>query len=112
MGEYGSGLTMGKCFNMDKERIKKALDGYLVVGEDKNGFIYEKASQEECREFILRKFDNAVYHCLESMAFGRVYDYIMAKNGVKYTMEEILLSKAIEDERFQDYQYEPFDGGE
>ena len=38
MGEYGPGLTSGQAFMKDKERIKKALEGFLVCGEDDDGF--------------------------------------------------------------------------
>ena len=104
--EYGPGLTAGKIFNMDKERIKHALRGELVYSEGEDGFIYRPASKEECDEFILRKFDNVVFQLLESYKFGRIYDYILEKNGVKYSISDILLSKAIEDCKPEDYQYE------
>ena len=113
MGEYGPGLTMGQIFNIDKERIKHALAGELLYTDTESGeLIYRPASPEECREFILRKFDNAVFHCLEQMKFGRVYDWIIEKNGIHYTIQDILISKRIEDERPCDYQYEPFEGDE
>lgn len=112
MGEYAPGMTAAQIFNMDKERIKHALDGELMYSENEEGIIYRPASREECRDFILRKFDNVVYHLLESYKFGRIYDYLMEKNGVKYNMQDILLSKAIEDCKPCDYQYEPFDGDE
>ena len=110
--KYAPGTTMGQMFNMEKDIIKHAIDGEIVSGEDEDGFIYEPASFEECRKAILAAFDNAVYHCLEANAFGRVYDYLLEKNGVTYTLQEILLSKAIEDSRFNDYQYEPPEEGE
>jgi len=110
VGEYGPGLTMGQIFNLDKEQIKHALNGELMYAEDEEGrFLYRPASPEECREFILRTFDNAVYHCMEANKFGKVYDYIIEKNGVKYTIQDILLSKAIEDAKPSDYHYEPFE---
>ena len=48
MSEYASGFTFGRRCMMDKERIKHALKGELVIGEDENGFIYGKASRVEC----------------------------------------------------------------
>lgn len=113
MGKYGPGLTMGQIFNLDKERIKHALMGELLYTEAEDGMtIYRPASKEECREFILRKFDNAVYQCLEQMKFGRVYDRIIEKNGVRYTIQDILISKRLEDEKPCDYQYEPLEEDE
>lgn len=109
MEEYGPSLTMGKMFSLDKERIRKALEGYLIDGEDENGFTYRKATKAECDRFILQKFDNAVYHCLEETAFCRVYSNILESRGIHVDLHEILVNKAREDNRFQDYEYEPFD---
>ena len=108
MGFYGPGLSFGQVMNMEKERIKHALQGELMVDEDENGFVYKKAPKEKCDRFILGAFDNAVHSCIEAYKFGRVYDYILEKNGIQISMQDIALSKAIEDCKPEDYQYEPF----
>ena len=36
MSIYGSGLTFGQIANMEKERIKHALEGEKCAGEDEN----------------------------------------------------------------------------
>ncbi len=112
MGEYGSGLTLGKMFNMEKERIRHALNGMLAYDEDETGFKYRKASKEECDRFILSRFDNAVYHCLESNSFGHVYDKIIQKHGITITLQDILIYKTLVDSQPCDYEYEPFDKDE
>ena len=106
MGIYGTGRTMGQKFNMDKERIKHALNGELAYSKNENGFIYRPAPIEECESFILKTFDNVVYHLLEMTKFGRIYDYLLEKNGIKYSMQDIMIGKAIEDCKPDDYQYE------
>ena len=102
-------MTQGQMFNEVKEKIKHALNGEMFYAENENGIIYRPASKEECNDYILKAFDMAVYHCLEANAFGRVYDYLLEKHGVRYTIQEILMSKAVEDLRFQDYKYEEGD---
>jgi len=112
MGEYGPGLTAGRAFSLDKERIKHALKGELLAGETEEGFYYKPASREECEKFILGSYDNVVFHCLEAYAFGRIYEHYLEKNGIRLSLSEILISKAIEDMKDQDYQYEGEEDGE
>lgn len=106
MAEYGSGLTFGQCCNMDKERIKHALNGELMAGENEDGFVYEKAEQSECNDFILRAFDNVVFHCLQSMDSGRAMEKIMKKHGLRIDMKEYMETVEQEKQAFNDYVYE------
>lgn len=82
MGEYGNGLSLVQMFNLDKERLLKALDGKLVCNETEDGFEYEDASEEECRAYIIRVFDNAVYHALQGYQSGRVLEKTAEANGI------------------------------
>lgn len=74
MSEYGCGVSMQQAFAYDKEKIKKAFDNLLVVGEDENGFIYKGCTDEEARDFILRAFDNAVYWALKNNATAKAQE--------------------------------------
>lgn len=109
MSEYGAGLTSGQCFNMDKERIKHALKGELVCGENEDGFIYESASQEECEKYILSAFDNAVFHCKQAHDSGRVHERIL-KEHTELSDEEIfklyIAYMGEESQKYNDYIYE------
>ena len=106
MSEYGSGLTFGQTRNMDKERIKHALRGELMCGEDENGFVYAKATPEECAAYILSAYDDCVYHAKQAMDSGRALERLMKGKGVECTPEEygaLMESARLE---FDDYQYE------
>lgn len=110
MGEYGSGVSLTQAFNYDKERLLKALDGQLMCGETENGFEYAGATQEECREFIIRVFDNAVYHALQGYQSGRVLEKSVEANGVDVKsgqfFKDFLHFKAKDDEeQTEEYNY-------
>lgn len=82
MSEYGCGVSLVQAFNYDKERLLKALEGQLLCGENEEGFIYADATEEECRDFIISVFDNAVYHALQGYTTGRVLERAAEANGV------------------------------
>lgn len=112
MGEYGPGLTSGQAFMKDKERIKKALEGFLVCGEDDDGFVYAPAEKEECEKFILQTFDNAVFLCQDALAHGRALERLLKEhtnlNTVDY-IKEYAEIKVEEISKYQDYKYESSD---
>ena len=113
MSEYGSGLTFGQCCTMDKERIKHALMGELMCGEDEDGFIYERASRQECERYILSAYDSVVYHAKEAMDSGRALERLMESKGLKmgqgYTLMEYAEFKEAAKLEYDDYEYEPDD---
>ena len=80
MSEYGCN-SLTESFNNDKERIIKALEGELLAGENENGFIYEKASAADCKQYILEAFDNAVFHALRGYASGKALEEIIKERG-------------------------------
>ncbi len=82
MSEYGGGISLTQAFNYDKERLLKALDGQLICGETEEGFEYCDAPEEECRDFIIHVFDNAVYHALQGYQSGRALEQVMKANGL------------------------------
>ena len=53
MAEYGNGVSFGQACTYDKERIKMAFQGKLMIGESVNGFEYEKADKDECKRYIV-----------------------------------------------------------
>lgn len=108
MGEYGVNSGM-LAFAYDKERIKHALDGELMCGEDENGFVYEKATAQECRTFILSAFDNAVHMCQQAWASGRAHDAYDRENGrtVDFARwRELLMAEVAKDSAEGYYRYE------
>lgn len=110
MGEYGSGVSLTQAFNYDKERLLHALKGELLWGESEEGFIYEEASEEECRKFIIDVFDNAVYHALQGYSSGRVYEKVLEANGIKPSngqiFKDFLHFKQMDDlQQFKGEQY-------
>ncbi len=82
MSEYGSGISFSTARMYDKERIKHAFMGELMCGEDENGFIYAPASKEECEQYILSAYDNAVYDAIQAMAGEKVMKRFAEENGV------------------------------
>lgn len=112
MSEYGNGMSLTEAFNNDKERICAALEGHLIVGENENGWIYEEATPEECKKYILGAFDNAVYHALAGYRSGKALEELASKHGVKpenHFMEYMIISERLrkeQDEREDHYMYE------
>lgn len=114
MGEYGSGISFGRACMLDKERIIHAFKGELMTGEtfDNQGnehFRYEKASREECLEYILEAYDNAVYQAKMSMDSGRalerLFEEVAGEKTTKHFKRYIALMEE-ERERYQDYHFE------
>ena len=106
MAEYASGLSFGTCCNLDKERIRHALNGELMVGEDENGFIYEKADKADCDDYILHAYDNVVFLCKQAYDSGRALDAIMQAHGVKVDLREYMETVMKENQKFNDYVFE------
>lgn len=109
MGEYGIGLTSGQCFNMDKERIRHALQGELFCEETVEGFEYGPAPKEECDKYILHAFDNAVFQCSEALAGARALEKMfIAKNG-SINLQKYMRIVEEEKTKYNDYIYESID---
>lgn len=88
MSMYGSGLSFGQVANMEKERIKHALEGERCAGEDENGFIWVDCSDEDADAEILSIFDECVHQVLEAMHAGRALEKIAIDHGYNHNMEE------------------------
>ena len=94
MGHYGSGLTLGRSCMLDKERIKHALDGEIMIDDTEDGFVYGPGTPEECKEFIISAYDNAVYWALDGLDRGRGMEALLASKGIHlgkdYTLQEYM----------------------
>ena len=80
MSEYGGYLTLEQQFDLDRERLEQALEGKLVCGEDEKGFIYYEASEEECQDFLLSIFDNAVYWVAQANESAFILEQILSED--------------------------------
>lgn len=114
MGEYAPGISFGRTCMMDKERIIHAFNGELMVGEqigeDGNGyFLYQAASKEECLEYILGAYDNAVFQAKQSMDCSRALERLFEEVTGHSTCEHLKRYIALAGEehlKYQDYHYE------
>lgn len=105
MSMYGSGLSFGQMANMEKERIKHAMEGERCVGEDENGFIWEPCSDEDADAEILSIFDNCVDQALKAMHASRAIEKIAIMHGYQNNPAEY--EKALSDtEMTSDYVFE------
>lgn len=94
MSEYGS-VSLVRRLNLDKDRLLQALDGKLKVDEDENGFIYEQASEQKCRNYIISVFDSVAQSLLEANQNARLLEKVMEANGLSTRDPQI----------FKDYQH-------
>lgn len=88
MSMYGSGLSFGQVCNMEKERIKHALEGEKCVGEDEDGFIWESCSDDEANSEIIAIFDECVHQALDAMHSGRALERIATDRGYTGNLKE------------------------
>lgn len=100
----GVNQSFGQMANMEKERIKHAMEGERLVGEDDDGLIWESCSDDECNSEILAVFDECVYEALQAMHAVRALD-LMASGGVPYTFENYAKALASTD-TVEEYVYE------
>lgn len=109
MSEYGSGLTIGMEAELDKERIKHALNGELVVDQNEEGFVFAAApSADECHKDIIYRFEKYVHLAQEGMAAARAYENILKRRGVKvesmkFAIKEFMPEYECEIRKFQDF---------
>ncbi len=89
MSRYGSGLSYGQIANMEKERIKHALEGEKCIGEDEDGnFIWTSCSDEEADDEIIAVFDEAVYQVLDALHTSRAMETIAKAHGYDGNIKE------------------------
>ena len=87
----------------------KALEGELLASENENGFIYEKASAADCKQYILEAFDNAVFHALRGYASGKALEEIIKERGedvrIYEYMNAISLVEREREKKYGKYNY-------
>ncbi len=88
MSKYGSCVTFSEACAMDKERIKRALQGELIFGETDTGFVYRSETKEDCTDFVVSTYDNLVYEAIKSNAVANVLNQILEKNNIKVPIDE------------------------
>lgn len=85
MSEYGPGVTLAEAAEMDKDRVRQACRGFLVVGvaAETGEFVYDHASQEECEEYILGAIDHWYYLAKQGADVGRALERVLENHGIK-----------------------------
>ena len=108
MSEYGPGMTIGSAAELDKDRVRHALMGELMCGEDDRGFVYEPASREECERYILDVIDYWVYQAKHLADSGRAMERVMEAHGfsVLNHFREYVDEMAKASTEYDDYIYE------
>ena len=89
MAEYGNGISMRQAFELDRDRVIHALHGQLACDIDANGIAYYDADPEECEEYILHAFDNAVYEALNMALSARALEKIAEEEDIDFTRTEL-----------------------
>ena len=108
MGEYGPGMTMGQAAELDKERVRHALAGELMCGEDGNGFVYEPAPKDECEAYILGVVDEWYFQAKQMADSGRAMERVAAANGFRFEnhMREYMDEMARTSQEYGGYVFE------
>lgn len=115
MGKYGSGITSGQAAMMEKDEIKHALNGEVIIGESEEGFIWGKCiNKHELDRIIISAYDALYFQFKQALDSSRametVLEKVMEDHGIKFDMNAImpLYMAAMEKERLQynDYVYE------
>lgn len=106
MSEYGPGMTIGGAGELDKERVRHALDGELICGESERGFGYAPAPKEECDAYILSVVDKWVYQAKELADSGRAVERVMAAHGWRMPFGEYIAAMDEASREYNDYLYE------
>lgn len=97
--------TFGNYCNQEKEHIKAALNGKVIIYGKNGEKLLVSATKEMCDDVILQAYDRAVFQALDSMTHGRVLNQILEKHGIKSS--EILLEYMTElfkeNKKYNDY---------
>ena len=84
MGKYGPGVSLAEMAEMEKDSVRQAIRGFLVVGQDGEGeFIYDHATPEECEEYILGVLDHWYYLAKQGADVGRALERVLENHGIK-----------------------------
>ena len=111
MGKYGSGVSLVEMAELEKDCVRQAGRGFLVVGQDGEGeFIYDHATPEECEEYILGVIDHWYYVAKQGADAGRAFEQVLKNHGLEteeYFFEFAAeFSKAQKEYDFYVYEFE------
>ena len=100
--------TIGRAAELDKERVRHALKGELMCGEDERGFVYEPATAEECGRFVLDVLDFWVHQAKQLADSGRAMERVAEANGffIANHFREYVDAMAEASREYDDYLYE------
>lgn len=90
MAKYGNGISFKQACEYEREGIEHALRGELVCDESEEGFVYAKASKEECDKFILSAYDEVVYQAIRAFTSGRALERIAEERGGGISLQEYM----------------------
>ena len=103
MAEYGSGVRMMEALAFDKERIKEAMNGRLMIGEDDQGFIYDDCSKEEAQNYILDAYDNLVFQLVNANSANKAYSRVIKDANLRIDYSRFFIY--LEQERMEALVY-------
>lgn len=84
--------TIHEQITVDRNRLRKAVnEQMLVVGQDKNGFIYEKATPEEIADYVMDLFAEYAYEWQKANNCACVFEDLLNEHHVKYTFREFMI---------------------
>lgn len=90
MDTNGSGIQFEEACNIDKAKIKAALNRKIWTGERYSGQRtgYERLTKKEADEIVLRAYDEAVLTAVNAMHCARALEKILSDRGWKYDAKE------------------------
>jgi hypothetical protein len=105
MSKYGSCITFGRACSYEKDEIKHALNGEVLVAWDENGRHWEKGTKEETDKVILKAFDSLFYQADQLRMSGCALEKMNPKYN-KRDFQKYLKHMAEESRKPNDYEYE------
>ena len=93
--EISSEKMMQDLYN-DRRHIIDALSGHLNFTEDEIGFHIDSFSKHASDDFVIKAYDNVVYHLLHTNALIKAIDVVTKKNGFDLSKYDIEIIKEYE----------------
>ena len=107
IGKYGC-TTFGQACAYEKEEIRHALNGEILLGWDEEGRHWGKGTKEETDRVILAAYDSLFYQAeqlrISGKALEKVYGRITPEDFKRY-----IAAVAEEERKPSVYVYEKFD---
>lgn len=85
-------MTIHEQIGIDREQLRRALNKReLVVALDEEGYIYEKATDDEINDFVMNMFAEYAYQWQQANDCACVLDDLLSENKVKYSFRDYQL---------------------